>query len=35
MGGGHGRGRFTPQIRAIEEEEPTAEINTTHGRGQF
>jgi len=33
--GGRGRGRFTPRIRAIEEEEPTAEINATHGRGQF
>jgi len=35
MGGGRGRGRFTPRIRAIEEEEPTAEINVTRGRGQF
>jgi len=35
MGGGCGRGRFTPQIRAIEEEEPTAEINSTRGHGQF
>jgi len=35
MGGGHGRGRFTPQIRAIEEEEPTAEINATRRYGQF
>jgi len=35
MGGGRGRGRFTPRIRAIEEEEPTVEINTTCGRGQF
>jgi len=34
-GGGCGRGRFTPRIQAIEEEEPTAEINATHGRGQF
>jgi len=34
-GGGRGIGRFTPRIRAIEEEEPTAEINATHGRGQF
>ena len=34
-GGGHGRGRFTPRIRAIEEEEPTTEINTTRGCGQF
>jgi len=34
-GGGHGRGRFTPQIQAIEEEEPTAEINATCGCGQF
>jgi len=35
MGGGRGRGRFTPRIQAIEEEEPTVEINTTRGRGQF
>jgi len=34
-GGGRGRGRFTPRIRTIEEEEPTAEINATHGRSQF
>jgi len=34
-GGGCGRGCFTPRIRAIEEEEPTAEINVTRGRGQF
>jgi len=34
-GGGRGRGHFTPRIRAIEEEEPTAEINVTRGRGQF
>jgi len=34
-GGGHRRGRFTPRIRAIEEEEPTVEINATCGRGQF
>jgi len=34
-GGGRGRGHFTPQIQAIEEEEPTAEINATCGRGQF
>jgi len=33
-GGGRGRGRFTPRIQAIEEEEPTAEINVTRGRGQ-
>ena len=33
--GGRGRGRFTPQIQAIEEEEPTVEINTTRGHGQF
>ena len=33
--GGRGRGCFTPRIRAIEEEEPTAEINATRGRGQF
>jgi len=35
MGGGRRRGRFTPRIRAIEEEEPTTEINVTCGRGQF
>jgi len=35
MGGGRGRGRFTPRIRTIEEEEPTAEINETRGQGQF
>jgi len=35
MGGGRGRGRFTPRIRIIEEEDPTAEINATRGRGQF
>jgi len=35
MGGGHGRGHFTPRIRSIEEEEPTAEINATCGCGQF
>jgi len=35
MGGGRRRGRFTPRIRAFEEEEPTAEINETHGQGQF
>jgi len=35
MGGGRGQGRFTPRIRAIEEEEPTAEINATCGCGQF
>jgi len=35
MGGGRRRGRFTPRIRSIEEEEPTAEINATRGRGQF
>jgi len=35
MGGGRGRGRFTPRIRSIEEEEPTAEINATQGHGQF
>jgi len=34
-GGGRGRGCFTPRIRAIEEEEPTAEINATRGHGQF
>jgi len=34
-GGGRGRGRFTPRIRTIEEEDPTAEINVTRGRGQF
>jgi len=34
-GGGRGRGCFTPQIQAIEEEEPTAEINATHGCGQI
>jgi len=34
-GGGQGRGRFTPRIRAIEEEEPTAEINVTRRRSQF
>jgi len=34
-GGGHGRGCFTPRIQAIEEEEPTVEINATRGRGQF
>jgi len=34
-GGGRRRGRFTPQIRTIEEEEPTAEINATCRRGQF
>jgi len=34
-GGGRGRGHFTPRIRAIEEEEPTAEINVTCRRGQF
>jgi len=34
-GGGRGRGRFTPRIRAIEEEEPTTEINATCGHGQF
>jgi len=34
-GGGRGRGRFTPRIRAFEEEEPTAEINETHGQSQF
>jgi len=34
-GGGRRRGRFTPRIRAIEEEEPTAEINATHGHSQF
>ena len=34
-GGGRGRGRFTPRIRAIEEEEPTAKINATRRRGQF
>ena len=33
--GGRGRGHFTPRIRAIEEEEPTAEINATRRRGQF
>jgi len=33
--GGCGRGRFTPQIQAIEEEEPIAEINTTCGYSQF
>jgi len=33
--GGRGRGRFTPRIRAIKEEEPTTEINATHGRGQI
>jgi len=33
--GGRGRGRFTPRIQAIEEEEPTTEINATHGHGQF
>jgi len=35
MGGGRGRGRFTPRIRAIEEEEPTVEINVTCRQGQF
>ena len=35
IGGGRRRGRFTPRIRAIEEEEPTAEINVTCGQGQF
>jgi len=35
MGGGRGRGRFTPRIQSIEEEEPTAEINATRRRGQF
>jgi len=34
-GGGRRRGRFTPRIQAIEEEEPTVEINATRGRGQF
>jgi len=34
-GGGRGRGHFTPRIRSIEEEEPTAEINATRGCGQF
>jgi len=34
-GGGRGRGHFTPRIQAIEEEEPTTEINATRGRGQF
>jgi len=34
-GGGRRRGHFTPRIRAIEEEEPTMEINATCGRGQF
>jgi len=34
-GGGRGRGRFTPRIRAIEEEEPTMEINATCRCGQF
>jgi len=34
-GGGRGRGCFTPRIRAIEEEEPTAEINVTCRHGQF
>jgi len=34
-GGGCRRGRFTPRIQAIEEEEPTVEINATCGRGQF
>jgi len=33
--GGRGRGCFTPRIRTIEEEEPTAEINAMRGRGQF
>jgi len=33
--GGRGQGCFTPRIRAIEEEEPTAEINVTRGRSQF
>jgi len=33
-GGGRGRGHFTPRIRTIEED-PTAEINATRGRGQF
>jgi len=32
-GGGCGRGRFTPWIQAIEEEEPTAEINATCRHG--
>jgi len=32
--GGHRRGRFTPQIRAIEEE-PTTEINATRRHGRF
>jgi len=34
-GGGCGRGCFTPRIQAMEEEEPTAEINVTHRHGQF
>jgi len=34
-GGGRGRGRFTPRIRAMEEEEPTVEINVTRRQGQF
>jgi len=34
-GGGRGRGRFTPRIHTIDEEDPTAEINATRGRGQF
>jgi len=34
-GGGRGRSRFTPRIRTMEEEDPTAEINVTRGRGQF
>jgi len=34
-GGGCRRGRFTPRIRTIEEEEPTAEINVTRGHSQF
>jgi len=34
-GGGRGRGCFTPRIQAIEEEEPTVEINATCGCGQF
>jgi len=34
-GGGRRRGRFTPRIRAMEEEEPTVEINATHRQGQF
>jgi len=35
MGEGRRRGCFTPRIRAMEEEEPTTEINVTCGRGQF